>query len=137
MDLSFRKAIEIVLDTLDEPDESVVAKKHNVDVEAVKFFSNDPIIALTARESIYVDSAADPRGKITEFEAMNLYELDKEFGIAARDDIFFLCKKYDVDILEALIYGKQLYETLFIRQETRALAPRSSHLSNREPYPTS
>ncbi|MDY2799187.1 MAG: hypothetical protein SOV16_08545 [Anaerobiospirillum succiniciproducens] len=112
MDLSFRKAIEIVLDTLDEPDESVVAKKHNVDVEAVKFFSNDPIIALTARESIYVDSAADPRGKITEFEAMNLYELDKEFGIAARDDIFFLCKKYDVDILEALIYGKQLYETL-------------------------
>lgn len=77
MDLSFRKAIEIVLDTLDEPDESVVAKKHNVDVEAVKFFSNDPIIALTARESIYVDSAADPRGKITEFEAMNLYELDK------------------------------------------------------------
>lgn len=112
MDLSFRKAIEIVLDTLDEPDESVVAKKHNVDVEAVKFFSNDPIIALTARESIYVDSAADPRAKITEFEAMNLYELDKEFGIAARDDIFFLCKQYDVDILEALIYGKQLYETL-------------------------
>ena len=46
MDLSFRKAIEIVLDTLDEPDESVVAKKHNVDVEAVKFFSNDPIIAV-------------------------------------------------------------------------------------------
>lgn len=117
MDLSFRKAIEIVLDTLDEPDESVVAKKHNVDVEAVKFFSNDPIIALTARESIYVDSAADPRGKITEFEAMNLYELDKEFGIAARDDIFFLCKQYDVDILEALIYGKQLYETLHPAQE--------------------
>ncbi len=117
MDLSFRKAIEIVLDTLDEPDESVVAKKHNVDVEAVKFFSNDPIIALTARESIYVDSAADPRGKITEFEAMNLYELDKEFGIAARDDIFFLCKKYDVDILEALIYGKQLYETLHPAQD--------------------
>lgn len=117
MDLSFRKAIEIVLDTLDEPDESVVAKKHNVDVEAVKFFSNDPIIALTARESIYVDSAADPRGKITEFEAMNLYELDKEFGIAARDDIFFLSKKYDVDILEALIYGKQLYETLHPAQD--------------------
>ena len=112
MDLSFRKAIEIVLDTLDEPDESVVAKKHNVDVEAVKFYSNDPIIALTARESIYVDSAADPRGKITEFEAMSLYELDKKFGIAARDTIFFLCKQYDVDILEALIYGKQLYETL-------------------------
>lgn len=117
MDLSFRKAIEIVMDTLDEPDESVVAKKHNVDVEAVKFYSNDPIIALTARESIYVDSAADPRGKITEFEAMNLYELDKEFGIAARDDIFFLCKKYDVDILEALIYGKQLYETLHPAQD--------------------
>ena len=117
MDLSFRKAIEIVLDTLDEPDESVVAKKHNVDVEAVKFYSNDPIIALTARESIYVDSAADPRGKITEFEAMNLYELDKEFGIAARDDIFFLCKQYDVDILEALIYGKQLYETLHPAQD--------------------
>lgn len=117
MDLSFRKAIEIVMDTLDEPDESVVAKKHNVDVEAVKFYSNDPIIALTARESIYVDSAADPRGKITEFEAMNLYELDKEFGIAARDDIFFLCKQYDVDILEALIYGKQLYETLHPAQE--------------------
>ncbi|MCI6863833.1 hypothetical protein, partial [Anaerobiospirillum succiniciproducens] len=110
MDLSFRKAIEIVMVTLDEPDESVVAKKHNVDVEAVKFLSNDPIIALIARESIYVDSAADPRGKITEFEAMNLYELDKEFGIAARDDIFFFCKQYDVDILEALIYGKQLYE---------------------------
>ena len=117
MDLSFRKAIEIVMDTLDEPDESVVAKKHNVDVEAVKFYSNDPIIALTARESIYVDSAADPRGKITEFEAMNLYELDKEFGIAARDDIFFLCKQYDVDILEALIYGKQLYETLHPAQD--------------------
>ena len=117
MDLSFRKAIEIVLDTLDEPDESVVAKKHNVDVEAVKFYSNDPIIALTARESIYVDSAADPRGKITEFEAMNLYELDKEFGIAARDTIFFLCKQYDVDILEALIYGKQIYETLHPAQE--------------------
>ena len=117
MDLSFRKAIEIVLDTLDEPDESVVAKKHNVDVEAVKFFSNDPIIALTARESIYVDSAADPRGKITEFDCMNLYELDKEFGIAARDTIFFLCKQYDVDILEALIYGKQLYETLHPAQE--------------------
>lgn len=117
MDLSFRKAIEIVLDTLDEPDESVVAKKHNVDVEAVKFFSNDPIIALTARESIYVDSAADPRGKITEFEAMSLYELDKKFGIAARDDIFFLCKKYDVDILEALIYGKQIYENLHPAQD--------------------
>ena len=92
MDLSFRKAIEIVLDTLDEPDESVVAKKHNVDVEAVKFFSNDPIIALTARESIYVDSAADPRGKITEFEAMNLYELDLESGIDAREVSFFLSK---------------------------------------------
>ena len=117
MDLSFRKAIEIVLDTLDEPDESVVAKKHNVDVEAVKFYSNDPIIALTARESIYVDSAADPRVKITEFEAMNLYELDKEFGIAARDDIFFLCKQYDVDILEALIYGKQIYENLHPAQD--------------------
>ena len=117
MDLSFRKAIEIVLDTLDEPDESVVAKKHNVDVEAVKFYSNDPIISLTARESIYVDSAADPRGKITEFEAMNLYELDKEFGIAARDDIFFLCKQYDVDILEALIYGKQIYENLHPAQD--------------------
>lgn len=117
MDLSFRKAIEIVMDTLDEPDESVVAKKHNVDVEAVKFYSNDPIIALTARESIYVDSSADPRGKITEFEAMSLYELDKKFGIAARDDIFFLCKKYDVDILEALIYGKQLYETLHPAQD--------------------
>ena len=117
MDLSFRKAIEIVLDTLDEPDESVVAKKHNVDVEAVKFYSNDPIIALTARESIYVDSTADPRVKITEFEAMNLYELDKEFGIAARDDIFFLCKQYDVDILEALIYGKQIYENLHPAQD--------------------
>ena len=110
MDLSFRKAIEIVLDTLDEPDESVVAKKHNVDVEAVKFFSNDPIIALTARESIYVDSAADPRAKITEFEAMRLYELDKEYGIADIATIFFLCKQYDVDILEALRYGKKLYE---------------------------
>lgn len=117
MDLSFRKAIEIVLDTLDEPDESVVAKKHNVDVEAVKFFSNDPIIALTARESIYIDSAADPRAKITEFEAMSLYELDKEFGIAARDTIFFLCKQYDVDILEALRYGKKFYETLHPAQE--------------------
>ena len=112
MDLSFRKAIEIVLDTLDELDESVVAKKHNVDVDAVKFYSNDPIIALTARESIYVDSAADPRAKLTEFEAMNLYELDQEFGIAARDTIFLLCKQYDVDILEALIYGKQIYENL-------------------------
>ncbi|MDO4676969.1 MAG: hypothetical protein Q4A68_10540 [Anaerobiospirillum succiniciproducens] len=49
MDLSFRKAIEIVLDTLDEPDESVVAKKHNVDVEAVKFYSNDPIIMAILR----------------------------------------------------------------------------------------
>ena len=127
MDLSFRKAIEIVMDTLDEPDESVVAKKHNVDVEAVKFYSNDPIIALTARESIYVDSSADPRGKITEFEAMSLYELDKKFGIAARDDIFFLCKKYDVDILEALIYGKQLYETLHPAQDESS-APRNSHL---------
>lgn len=46
MDLSCIKAIEIVMDTLDEPDESVVAKKHNVDVEAVKFYSNDPIIAV-------------------------------------------------------------------------------------------
>lgn len=126
MDLSFRKAIEIVLDTLDEPDESVVAKKHNVDVEAVKFFSNDPIIALTARESIYVDSAADPRAKITEFEAMNLYELDKEFGIAARDDIFFLCKQYDVDILEALIYGKQIYETLHPAQEEHSRSEEQS-----------
>ncbi|WP_281710116.1 hypothetical protein [Anaerobiospirillum succiniciproducens] len=126
MDLSFRKAIEIVLDTLDEPDESVVAKKHNVDVEAVKFFSNDPIIALTARESIYVDSAADPRGKITEFEAMNLYELDKEFGIAARDDIFFLCKQYDVDILEALIYGKQIYENLHPAQEEHSRSEEQS-----------
>ena len=126
MDLSFRKAIEIVMDTLDEPDESVVAKKHNVDVEAVKFYSNDPIIALTARESIYVDSAADPRGKITEFEAMNLYELDKEFGIAARDDIFFFCKQYDVDILEALIYGKQLYETLHPAQEEHSRSEEQS-----------
>lgn len=126
MDLSFRKAIEIVLDTLDEPDESVVAKKHNVDVEAVKFFSNDPIIALTARESIYVDSAADPRGKITEFEAMNLYELDKEFGIAARDDIFFLCKDFDVDILEALRYGKKLYENLHPAQEEHSRSDEQS-----------
>lgn len=126
MDLSFRKAIEIVLDTLDEPDESVVAKKHNVDVAAVKFYSNDPIIALTARESIYVDSAADPRGKITEFEAMNLYELDKEFGIAAREDIFFLCKQYDVDILEALIYGKQIYENLHPAQEERSRSEEQS-----------
>ena len=126
MDLSFRKAIEIVLDTLDEPDESVVAKKHNVDVEAVKFYSNDPIIALTARESIYVDSAADPRAKITEFEAMNLYELDKEFGIAARDDIFFLCKQYDVDILEALIYGKQIYENLHPAQEEHSRSDEQS-----------
>ena len=126
MDLSFRKAIEIVMDTLDEPDESVVAKKHNVDVEAVKFYSNDPIIALTARESIYVDSAADPRGKITEFEAMSLYELDKKFGIAARDDIFFLCKQYDVDILEALIYGKQLYETLHPAQDESSCSEEQS-----------
>ena len=48
---------------------------------------------------------------------MNLYELDKEFGIAARDDIFFLCKQYDVDILEALIYGKQIYENLHPAQD--------------------
>ena len=88
MDLSCIKAIEIVMDTLDEPDESVVAKKHNVDVEAVKIVSNHPIIALAARESIYVDSAADPRARITEFEAMGLYELDLESGIAARDTIF-------------------------------------------------
>ena len=119
-DLSFRKAIEIVMDTLDEPDESVVAKKHNVDVEAVKFYSNDPIIALTARESIYVDSAADPRAKLTEFEAMGLYELDLESGIAAREVIFFLCKQFDVDILEALRYGKKFYENLHLAQDERS-----------------
>ena len=126
MDLSFRKAIEIVLDTLYEPDESVVAKKHNVDVEAVKFYSNDPIIALTARESLYLDPSADPRARLTEFEAMSLYELDKEFGIAAKDDIFFLCKQYDVDILEALIYGKQIYENLHPAQEEHSRSDEQS-----------
>ena len=126
MDLSFRKAIEIVLDTLDEPDESVVAKKHNVDVEAVKFFSNDPIIALTARESIYVDSAADPRARITEFEAMSLYELDKECGIAAKEVIFFLCKDFDVDILGSLRYGKKLYENLHPAQDENSRSEEQS-----------
>lgn len=110
MDLSCIKAIEIVMDTLDEPDESVVAKKHNVDVEAVKFLSNHPVIALAARESIYLDPWADPRARLSEDEAMRLYELDKEYGIADIATIFFLCKQYDVDILEALRYGKKLYE---------------------------
>ena len=126
MDLSFRKAIEIVLDTLDEPDESVVAKKHNVDVEAVKFYSNDPIISLTARESMYLDPSADPRARLTEFEAMSLYELDQECGIAAKEVIFFLCKDFDVDILEALRYGKKIYETLHPAQEERSRSEEQS-----------
>ena len=117
MDLSLRQAIEIVMDWLYGMDESEVAKKHNVDVETVTKLSNDALISNAARESMYgspsqMDDMIRISLKLTETEAMNMYVLDQEEGLKASYFIILACQEADVDVMDALDYGKEVYERL-------------------------